>query len=122
MNLLPILFVFGGVVAYMSAATATLYHHPIAVTFLATDAEVAEFKRTTPHVVPVKSLTFCQWKIAARMQGKTVLGTKDKLFCTNAQCSFGWHEIDEGEIKSQLKYCVDAGSFFVGVYSLCRRL
>ena len=25
-----------------------LYHHPIAVTFLATDAEVAEFKRTTP--------------------------------------------------------------------------
>ena len=85
-----------------------LYHHPIAVTFLATDAEVAEFKRTTPHVVPVKSLTFCQWEIAARMQGKTVLGTKDKLFCTNAQCSFGWHEIDEGEIKSQLKYCVDA--------------
>ena len=39
------------------------------------------------------------------MQGKTVLGTVKKLFCTNAQCSFGWHDIDEGEIASQLKYC-----------------
>ncbi len=28
-------------------------------------------------------MTFCQW--AARMQGKTVIGTVDKLFCTNAQ-------------------------------------
>lgn len=84
-----------------------LYHHPVAVTFLFSDEEVAEFKAKTPHVLPVKPITFCQWEIAARMQNKTVLGTVDKLFCTNAQVSFGWRDIDENEVKSQLKYCRD---------------
>ena len=85
-----------------------LYHHPIAVTFLDSDAAVAAFKQATPHVTPVKPLTFCQWEIAARMQGKTVLGGKDKLACANAQTSFGWREPDEGEVRSQIKYCRDA--------------
>ena len=84
-----------------------LYHHPIAVTWLFTEDELEEFRRKTPHVVPVKALTFCQWEIAARMQGQTVLGTRETLGCTNAQVSFGWKEIDDKEIKSQLKYCVD---------------
>lgn len=84
-----------------------LYHHPVAVTWLCTDAEVEEFIRTTPHVTPVKPLTFCQWEIAARMQGKTVLGRKEDLACSNSMVSFGWKEIDDKEIKSQLKYCVD---------------
>lgn len=84
-----------------------LYHHPVAVTFLATDDEVEAFRQQTPHVTPIKPLTFCQWEIAARMQGKTVLGTVDKLACTNAQVSFGWRDIDDNEVKSQLKYCTD---------------
>lgn len=84
-----------------------LYHHPIAVTFLFTDEEVAEFKAKTPHVTPIKPLTYCQWEIPARMQNTTVLGTKETLGCSNSQVSFGWKEIDEKEIKSQLKYCVD---------------
>ena len=84
-----------------------LYHHPVAVTFLNTDEEVEQFIAATPHVEPVKPLTFCQWEIAARMQAKTVLARVDKLGCSNAQVSFGWHDIDEGEVKSQLKYCVD---------------
>lgn len=84
-----------------------LYHHPIAVTWLFTDEEVEDFKKKTPHVVSVKPLTYCQWEIAARMQGKTVLGTPETLGCSNAKVSFGWKEIDENEIKSQIKYCVD---------------
>lgn len=84
-----------------------LYHHPIAVTWLFTDEEVEEFKRRAPYVTPIKPLTFCQWETAARMQGKTVLGTAETLACTNSQVSFGWREIDEKEVKSQLKYCVD---------------
>lgn len=84
-----------------------LYHHPIAVTWLFTDEDVTAFRRSTPHVIPVKPLTFCQWETAARMQGKTVLGTVETLACANAQVSFGWREIDEREVKSQLKYCVD---------------
>lgn len=98
-----------------------LYHHPIAVTWLFTDDDVAEFKAKTPHVVPVKPLTYCQWEIAARMQGKTVVGTKETLGCTNAQVSFGWREIDDKEVKSQLKYCVDleqAERFLRSKYSM----
>ena len=84
-----------------------LYHHPIAVTWLFTDADVENFKSKTKHVIPVKPITYCQWEIAARMQRKTVVATKDLLGCSNAQVSFGWREIDEKEIKTQLKYCVD---------------
>ena len=84
-----------------------LYHHPIAVTFLSTDSEVEEFKKNIDYVTPVKPLTFCQWETAARMQNKTVLGTSDKLACTNAQISFGWREVDDNEIRTQLKYTVD---------------
>ena len=84
-----------------------LYHHPVAVTFLFTEKDVDFFVQNTPHVTPVKPLTFCQWEIAARMQAKTVLGTVDKLACTNAQVSFGWRDIDDNEVKSQGKYCVD---------------
>ncbi len=84
-----------------------LYHHPIAVTFLFTDEDVANFKKCTPYVEPVKALTYCQWEVAARMQGHTVLGTKETLACSNARVSFGWKEIDEAEIRSQSKYCVD---------------
>ncbi len=84
-----------------------LYHYPIAVTWLFTDEEVENFKKKTPHTVAVKPLTYCQWEIAARMQGKTVLGTPELLGCSNAKVTFGWKEIDDAEIKSQLKYCVD---------------
>ena len=84
-----------------------LYHHPIAVTWLYTDEEVATFKKKTPHVISAKPLTFCQWEIPARMQNKTVLGTPQTLGCSNAKVTFGWKEIDDKEIKSQLKYCVD---------------
>lgn len=84
-----------------------LYHHPIAVTWLFTEDEVENFKKTTPHVTPVKPLTFCQWEVAARMQGKTVLGTVESMACSNGKVSFGWKDIDETEIKSQLKYCTD---------------
>jgi uncharacterized protein (DUF169 family) len=84
-----------------------LYHHPVAVTFLHTDAELEEFRLKTPCVAPVKPITFCQWEIAARMQGRTVVASKEQLDCTNAWISFGWKDIDDKEIKSQSKYCVD---------------
>ncbi len=86
-----------------------LYHHPVGVTFLFSDEEVADFCREHPDwLAPVRPTTFCQWEVAARMQGKVVLGTLDKLYCTNAQVSFGWREIDDNEVRSQLKYCRSA--------------
>jgi uncharacterized protein (DUF169 family) len=84
-----------------------LYHHPIALTWLFTDADVDNFKSRTSHVTAVKPITFCQWEIAARMQGLTVVGGKENLACANARVSFGWKDIDAADIKSQDRYCVD---------------
>lgn len=85
-----------------------LYHNPIAVNFFDTDEKVEEFKSKAKNfVVPVKPMTYCQWEIAARMQNKTVLALADDLGCTNARVSFGFNPIDEKEVKSHLKYCVD---------------
>lgn len=85
-----------------------LYHHPIAVTWLFTDEEVRNFASQTPHVKPVKPLSFCQWEIAARMQGKTVLGNQDNLDCSGALVSLGWRDkSDARHIKTLSRYCVD---------------
>ncbi len=85
-----------------------LYHHPVGVTFLFSDEDVEAFKAAVPdYVLPARPLTYCQWEVGARMKGLNVLGTVEKLFCTNAQVSFGWRDIDENEVKSQLKYCRD---------------
>ncbi len=85
-----------------------LYHHPVAVTFLFTDEEVNDFARMTPHHKPAKPMTFCQWEIAARMQGKTVLGAKKDLDCSGALVSFGWMDkTDPAHAKTLSRYCVD---------------
>lgn len=82
-----------------------LYHHPVAVTFLCSDEEVERFTQSCDYVVPAKPLTFCQWELAARMQGKCVLGTADRLACSSARIGFGWQDIDEHEISAHRKYC-----------------
>lgn len=85
-----------------------LYHHPVGITWLFDEADIEAFKADNPDWQrPMRPTTFCQWEVAARMQGRTVIGTVDKLYCTNAQVSFGWREIDDNEVKSQLKYCRD---------------
>ena len=85
-----------------------LYHHPIAITWLFTEDEAREFAAKTPHVRPVKPLTFCQWEIAARMQAKTVLGEKKDLDCIGAELSFGWRDLGEKRGGFLAKHCVDA--------------
>jgi uncharacterized protein (DUF169 family) len=85
-----------------------LYHHPIAVTWMFTDAEVVDFARKTPHCRPVKPLTFCQWEIAARMQGKTVLGRAEDLDCSGGLVSFGWRDAhDPRHLKTLSGNCLD---------------
>jgi len=84
-----------------------LYHYPVAVHYFFEDDELERFKAGAEFYVPVKPMTFCQWEIAARMKGQTVLGAKETLGCSNALVSFGWKDIDENEIKSHAKYCRD---------------
>ncbi len=81
-----------------------LYHYPIAVTFLFDDAEIEEFKAKHEVFSPVKPMTFCQWEIAARMKGQTVLAFPESQACSNGKVSFGWKDLDENEYKTQMKY------------------
>jgi len=85
-----------------------LMHYPVAIKYFFDKAELDAFRKDHPHYSPVKPLTFCQAEIGARMEGIAVLMEKDKLGCTNAQFVFGWKGLDDGEIKSHVKYCTDA--------------
>ena len=56
-----------------------LMHYPIAVKFIFKDEELEDFVKNASYHEAVKPLTFCQFEIAARMQGHTVLGTKGEV-------------------------------------------
>ncbi len=79
-----------------------LYHYPIAVQYLFDEAEVEDFKKEFSPLVPAKSLSYCQWEIAARMRGDVVLGMPENLSCSSAAYCFGWKELDETILKSHL--------------------
>jgi len=85
-----------------------LYHYPIAVKFFYEKAELDHFhKNATGVFTPAKPMTFCQWEIAPRMKGQIIYSDAKGLSCSNAQYSFGWKGIDEGEIKGHAKYVRD---------------
>jgi uncharacterized protein (DUF169 family) len=81
-----------------------LMHYPIAVKFFFKDEELAEFRNNVDHFEPTKPMTFCQWEIAPRMKGQTILATKELLGCSNAAFVFGLTPLTESEIKGHLKY------------------
>ena len=96
-----------------------LYHYPIAVKFFFDEAELETFKDKAEFYLPVKPMTFCQWEIAARMKGQTVLSGPEGLGCSNALVSFGWKEIDDNEIKSHAKYVRDLAQASCGPSRAC---
>ncbi|MGI6656882.1 MAG: DUF169 domain-containing protein [Desulfobulbus sp.] len=85
-----------------------LMHVPVSIRYLFDAVELERFRSECAHYEPVRPVTFCQVEIGARMQGLTVLMTPEKIGCNNAKCVFGWKAMDEGEIKSHLKYAADA--------------
>jgi len=85
-----------------------LMHFPVAVKYVFSDKELEEFKANVKdYYTPVKKLTFCQWEIAARMKGQTVLAEEKHLGCPNAAYVLGWKPLDDKEIDSHLKYVKD---------------
>ena len=80
-----------------------LMHYPIAVKFIFKEEELDDFLANGSFYESAKPLTFCQFEIAARMKGQTVLGTKDRLGCSNASFVFGWKPFDDAEVKSHLR-------------------
>ncbi len=86
-----------------------LLYYPVAVKFIFTEDELEKFRETAEYVIPAHPLTFCQCVCAARQKGLTILGTREKLGCSNARYVFGWKNIDEREINAHLKYTRDRG-------------
>lgn len=81
-----------------------LYHYPVAVTFLFTDEDVAQF-REQPHYVPVRPITFCQGELVARMQGKAMFFSPESINCGGALLSFGMKDFEELDFKVQMRFC-----------------
>lgn len=84
-----------------------LVHYPVATKFIFEDDELEDFTRRVAYRVPARPITYCQFQVGARMQGLTVLGTRESLGCSNAAFVFGWKTLDDAEVKSHLKYVRD---------------
>jgi uncharacterized protein (DUF169 family) len=86
-----------------------LMHYPIAVKFFFSDEELEAFRSSHDYFEPVKPMTFCQWEIAPRMKGQTLLATKEQIGCSSAAFIFGVETSStEEEIKILGKYVKDA--------------
>jgi len=84
-----------------------LKYYPVAIKFFFDEKEFAEFKKNGNYKVPTKPLTFCHYSSASRLKGEVLLGSKNKLGCSNAKYVFGLKEFDAMEIKTHMKYARD---------------
>ena len=79
-------------------------YYPVAVKYFFDEKELEDFKAKTEYKVGLHPYTFCHYVAASRQRGDILLGTKDKLGCSNAKYVMRWKDLDDGEIKSHLKY------------------
>jgi len=79
-------------------------YYPVAVKYFFDQKELDDFKANTAYRVALHPYTFCHYVAASRQRGDILLGTKEKLGCSNAKYVMGWKELDDAEIKSHVKY------------------
>ncbi len=79
-------------------------YYPVAVKYFFDEKELEEFKDKAEYKTSLHPVTFCAFVAASRQRGDILLGTADKLGCSNAKYVMRWKELDDGEIKSHLKY------------------
>jgi uncharacterized protein (DUF169 family) len=83
-------------------------YYPVAVKYFFNKAELEDFENTTAeYKTALHPVTFCAYVAASRQRGDVLLGTVDKVGCSNAKFVMKWKEIDDSEIKSHLKYTKD---------------
>jgi len=82
-------------------------YYPVAIKFFYDEAELQDFKRRRAYKVATHPFTMCHYVAASRQRGDVLLATPDTTGCTNAKYVLGWKEMDDGEIKSHLKYTKD---------------
>ena len=82
-------------------------YYPVAVKYFFSENEFEDFKKNANYKIALRPYTFCHFVAASRQRGDIVLGTSDKVGCSNAKYVMGWKELDDAEIKSHLKYTKD---------------
>jgi uncharacterized protein (DUF169 family) len=82
-------------------------YYPVAVKYFFSEPELEDFKKNVDYKVAFRPYTFCHFVAASRQRGDVLLGTPDKVGCSNAKFVMGLKELDESEIKSHLKYTKD---------------
>jgi len=83
-------------------------YYPVAVKFFFSQSELDAFKKNTEYKVSAHPFTFCHYLAASRQRGDILLSPERGLGCSNAKYIFGWKGMDEGEVKSHLKYAKNA--------------
>ncbi len=79
-------------------------YYPVAVKFFFDEEELDFFRKETEYKVAFHPYTFCHFVAASRQRGDILLGTPNKMGCSNAKYVMGWKEMDEAEISSHRKY------------------
>lgn len=82
-------------------------YYPVAVKYFFDEKELEDFKKNADYKVSVHPVTFCAYIAATRQRGDILLGTMDKMGCSNAKYVMKWKELDDAEVKSHLKYTKD---------------
>jgi uncharacterized protein (DUF169 family) len=82
-------------------------YYPVAVKYFFSEDELDAFKKRADYKTALHPYTFCHYVAASRQRGDILLGTVEKLGCSNAKYVMGWKELDDTEIKSHLKYTKD---------------
>lgn len=82
-------------------------YYPVAVKYFYSQNKLDAFKNENEYRIAQRPYTFCHFVAASRQRGDTLLGTPDRMGCSNAKYVMGWKDLDEAEIKSHLKYTRD---------------
>ena len=82
-------------------------YYPVAVKYFFEEKALEDFTTHATYKVSLHPVTFCAYVAASRQRGDVLLGTMDKMGCSNAKYVLRWKALDEAEIKSHLKYTKD---------------
>ena len=70
-------------------------YYPVAVKFFYSNDELQEFKANADYKIALRPFTLCHFVATSRQRGDVVLGTPDKVGCTNAKYVLGLKELEQ---------------------------
>ena len=82
-------------------------YYPVAIKLFYSKDELEDFKKNVEYKTATHPFTMCSYMAASRQRGDILFSAAEKTGCTNAKYVLGWKDMDEGEIKSHLKYTKD---------------